>query len=158
MRAVGLLYGSTADTMEKVMPAWYAGAEEQRSSTAWDTYLEDLRKLNLCGEPLEVLAPGSSRQPADGKDFCGELVELYTTFARAGKMLNYQLNGSNDDAGDNEAQQERELNSGEFPMLPLGLRMRETEESRADHQGQATEGPGESLPPDQEERSAVSEE
>jgi flavodoxin I len=69
-------------------PTWNTGADEQRSGTAWDEYLEDIRALDLGGKPVAVFGLGDSL--GYGDNFCEALEELHSTFEAAGaKMLGY---------------------------------------------------------------------
>jgi len=67
-------------------PTWNTGADEQRSGTAWDDLLEEIRGTDLCGKPVAVFGTGDS--VSYGDNFCDAIEELHSTFAAAGaKML-----------------------------------------------------------------------
>merc|ERR1712187_797928 len=69
-------------------PTWNTGADEQRSGTAWDDYLEELRGTDFCGKPVAVFWTGDS--VSYGENFCDAIEELHSTFEAAGaKMLGY---------------------------------------------------------------------
>merc|ERR1711879_1000537 len=69
-------------------PTWNTGADEQRSGTAWDDLLEEIRGTDLCGKPVAVFGTGDS--VSYGDNFCDAIEELHSTFAAAGaKMLGY---------------------------------------------------------------------
>merc|ERR1711904_228539 len=40
------------------VPTWHTGADEQRSGTAWDDYLEEIRGLDMGGKPVAVFGLG----------------------------------------------------------------------------------------------------
>jgi flavodoxin I len=72
-------------------PTWNTGADEQRSGTAWDDYLEQIRALDLGGKPVAVFGVGDSY--GYGDNFCDAIEELHSTFQAAGaKMLGYVAN------------------------------------------------------------------
>jgi len=69
-------------------PTWNTGADEQRSGTAWDDYLDELKTLSLSGKPVAVFGCGDS--VSYGDNFCDAIEEIHSTFAAAGaKMLGY---------------------------------------------------------------------
>merc|ERR1719213_544506 len=49
-------------------PTWHTGADEQRSGTAWDDYLEEIRGLDLNGKPVAIFGCGDSAGYSD--NFC----------------------------------------------------------------------------------------
>merc|ERR1719487_2618184 len=70
------------------VPTWHTGADEQRSGTTWDDYLEEIRGLDMCGKPVAVFGLGD--QAGYGDNFCDGIEELHSTFAAAGaKMIGY---------------------------------------------------------------------
>merc|ERR1719160_813235 len=70
------------------VPTWHTGADEQRSGTAWDDYLESIKTLDLCGKPVAVFGTGDSASYGD--NYCDAIEEIHSTFAAAGaKMLGY---------------------------------------------------------------------
>jgi len=93
-------------------PTWNTGADEQRSGTAWDEYLEDIRSMDLGGKPVAVFGLGDS--VSYGDSFCEALEELHSTFEAAGaKMLGYvSSEGYQHSASKSE-------NDGKFLGLPL---------------------------------------
>merc|ERR1719305_93826 len=69
-------------------PTWHTGADEQRSGTTWDDYLDEIKGLDLCGKPVAVFGVGDSM--GYGDNFCDAIEELHSTFSAAGaKMLGY---------------------------------------------------------------------
>jgi flavodoxin I len=69
-------------------PTWNTGADEQRSGTTWDDYLETIRGMDLGGKPVAVFGSGDS--VGYGDNFCDAIEELHSTFEAAGaKMLGY---------------------------------------------------------------------
>jgi flavodoxin I len=69
-------------------PTWNTGADEQRSGTTWDDYLETIRGMDLGGKPVAVFGSGDSI--GYGDNFCDAIEELHSTFEAAGaKMLGY---------------------------------------------------------------------
>merc|ERR1719191_305223 len=69
-------------------PTWHTGADEQRSGTTWDDYLEEIRGLDLCGKPVAVFGTGDSSSYGD--NFCDAIEELHSAFEAAGaKMVGY---------------------------------------------------------------------
>merc|ERR1711990_543663 len=64
------------------------GADEQRSGTAWDDLLEEIRGTDLCGKPVAVFGTGDS--VSYGDNFCDAIEELHSAFSAAGaKMVGY---------------------------------------------------------------------
>jgi len=69
-------------------PTWSTGADEFRSGTTWDEYLEEIKGLDLKGKPVAVFGCGDSQGYAD--NFCDAIEEMHSTFEAAGaKMLGY---------------------------------------------------------------------
>merc|ERR1712190_570473 len=67
-------------------PTWNTGADEFRSGTTWDDYLEDIKALDLKGKPVAVFGCGDSQ--GYGDNFCDAIEEMHSTFKAAGaKML-----------------------------------------------------------------------
>merc|ERR1719335_1821248 len=93
-------------------PTWNTGADEQRSGTAWDDLLEEIRGTDLCGKPVAVFGTGDS--VSYGDNFCDAIEELHSTFAAAGaKML-----GAVDSSG-YEHDESKSDQDGKFLGLPL---------------------------------------
>merc|ERR1719235_1596512 len=94
------------------VPTWHTGADEQRSGTAWDDYLEEIRGLDLNGKPCAIFGLGDS--VGYGDNFCDAIEELHSTFSAAGaKML-----GQVDPSG-YEYQDSKSAVDGKFLGLPL---------------------------------------
>merc|ERR1719160_1220173 len=94
------------------LPTWNTGADEQRSGTAWDEYLEDIKGLDLCGKPVAVFGVGDSVGYTE--NFCDAIEELHNTFEAAGaKMLGY-VDASGYQHGDSKS-----VKDGKFVGLPL---------------------------------------
>jgi flavodoxin I len=95
------------------VPTWHTGADEQRSGTAWDDYLEEIRALNMCGKPVAIFGMGDS--VGYGDNFCDAIEELHSTFEAAGaKMLGYT-----DPSGYENYQESKSVKDGKFLGLPL---------------------------------------
>jgi len=93
-------------------PTWHTGADEQRSGTTWDDYLDDIKGLDLCGKPVAVFGVGDSM--GYGDNFCDAIEELHSTFAAAGaKMLGYVADG------DYSHTESKSVSGGKFLGLPL---------------------------------------
>merc|ERR1712060_740166 len=70
------------------LPTWNTGADEQRSGTVWDDYLEEIKAADFCGKPVAVFGTGDS--VSYGDNYCDGIEELHSTFEAAGaKMLGY---------------------------------------------------------------------
>jgi len=100
------------------LPTWNTGADTERSGTAWDEYLNDIKALDLCGKPVAIFGVGDS--VGYGDNFCDGIEELHNTFQAAGaKMLGYV------DAGQYEFYSEsKSVKDGKF----LGLAIDEDNE------------------------------
>merc|ERR1712084_62653 len=93
-------------------PTWNTGADEQRSGTAWDDYLEELKGMDFCGKPVAVFGTGDS--VSYGDNFCDAIEELHSTFEAAGaKMLGYVS------AEGYEHSESKSDQDGKFLGLPL---------------------------------------
>merc|ERR1712187_163664 len=93
-------------------PTWNTGADEQRSGTAWDDLLEEIRGTDLCGKPVAVFGTGDS--VSYGDNYCDAIEELHSTFAAAGaKMLGYVSSAGYEHS---ESKSEKD---GKFLGLPL---------------------------------------
>merc|ERR1712050_208888 len=69
-------------------PTWNTGADEYRSGTAWDDVIDDIKNLDLSGNPVAVFGCGD--QESYGDNFCDCIEEIHSTFAAAGaKMIGY---------------------------------------------------------------------
>merc|ERR1712118_377727 len=94
------------------VPTWHTGADEQRSGTVCDDYLEEIRGLDLCGKPVAVFGTGDSSSYGD--NFCDAIEELHSTFEAAGaKMVGYVPSSGYEHS---ESKSERD---GKFLGLPL---------------------------------------
>jgi len=95
------------------VPTWHTGADEQRSGTVWDDYLEEIRGLDLCGKPVAIFGLGD--QVSYGDNFCDAIEELHSTFEAAGaKMLGYTDSGNYADFTESKS-----VKDGKFLGLPL---------------------------------------
>merc|ERR1712193_486422 len=87
------------------VPTWNTGADEARSSTAWDDMLDDIRGLDLCGKPVAIYGLGD--QVGYGDNFCDAIEELHSTFSAAGaKMLGYVADGGYESYTDSKSVQD----------------------------------------------------
>ena len=69
-------------------PTWNTGADEQRTSTAWDDLFEEIDGLDLGGKPVAVFGLGDSSSYGD--NFCDAIEEIHGHFSAAGaKMVGY---------------------------------------------------------------------
>jgi len=94
------------------VPTWHTGADEQRSGTTWDDYLDEIKGLDLCGKPVAVFGAGDSM--GYGDNFCDAIEELHSTFEAAGaKMLGYT------DASGYQHAESKSVKDGKFLGLPL---------------------------------------
>jgi flavodoxin I len=95
------------------VPTWHTGADEQRSGTAWDDYLDEIRALDLNGKPCAVFGMGD--QAGYGDNYCDAIEELHNTFQAAGaKMLGYT-----DASGYEMYTESKSVQDGKFLGLPL---------------------------------------
>jgi flavodoxin I len=95
------------------VPTWHTGADEQRSGTAWDDYLEEIRALDMGGKPVAIFGLGD--QAGYGDNFCDGIEELHNTFEAAGaKMLGYV-----DASGYEMYTESKSVKDGKFLGLPL---------------------------------------
>merc|ERR1712203_1179780 len=93
-------------------PTWNTGADEYRSGTTWDDYLDEIKALDLKGKPVAVFGCGDSQGYAD--NFCDAIEEMHSTFKAAGaKML-----GAVDASGYTYEESKSEQD-GKFLGLPL---------------------------------------
>jgi len=93
-------------------PTWHTGADEQRSGTTWDDYLDEIKGLDLCGKPVAIFGVGDSM--GYGDNFCDAIEELHSTFSAAGaKMLGYVA------AGDYQHTESKSQDGDKFLGLPL---------------------------------------
>merc|ERR1712203_17800 len=93
-------------------PTWNTGADEFRSGTTWDDYLEDIKALDLKGKPVAVFGCGDSQ--GYGDNFCDAIEEMHSTFKAAGaKML-----GAVDSSGYQHAESKSEQD-GKFLGMPF---------------------------------------
>merc|ERR1719191_2490074 len=93
-------------------PTWNTGADEQRSGTSWDDFLEDIAGLDLCGKPVAIFGVGDSA--GYGDNFCDAIEELHSTFSSAGaKMLGYVA------ASDYQHSDSKSVQDDKFLGLPL---------------------------------------
>merc|ERR1719395_200255 len=133
VRAVGLFFGTQTGKTEDVassmgeaaaadlagydglivgLPTWNTGADSERSGTAWDEYLEEIKTLDLCGKPVAVFGVGDS--VGYGDNFCDAIEELHNTFQAAGaKMIGYT------DASGYQHSDSKSVQDGKFLGLPL---------------------------------------
>merc|ERR1711985_224407 len=95
------------------LPTWNTGADSERSGTAWDEYLEEIKTLDLCGKPVAVFGVGDS--VGYGDNFCDAIEELHNTFQAAGaKMIGYVPDSGYEFYADSKS-----VKDGKFLGLPL---------------------------------------
>jgi len=69
-------------------PTWNTGADEYRSGTTWDDYLDTIKESDLSGKTVAIFGCGDSQ--GYGDNFCDGIEELHNTFKAAGaKMVGY---------------------------------------------------------------------
>ena len=69
-------------------PTWNTGADEYRSGTTWDDYLDTIKEFDLNGKVVAIFGCGDSQSYAD--NFCDGIEELHNAFQAAGaKMVGY---------------------------------------------------------------------
>ena len=67
------------------IPTWNTGADEARSGTAWDDYVQEIPSLDFAGKPVAIVGLGDSSGYSDY--FCDAMEELYTAFLQSGAQL-----------------------------------------------------------------------
>lgn len=103
---------SELDGMIVGCPTWNTGADDMRSGTTWDEYLEAIQGYDLKGKTVAVFGCGDSQGYAD--NFCDGIEELHNTFQAAGaKMVGYT------DASGYEYSESKSVKDGKFSGLPL---------------------------------------
>jgi len=93
-------------------PTWNTGADEFRSGTTWDDYLEEIAALDLKGKPVAVFGCGDSQ--GYGDNFCDAIEEMHSTFAAAGAKMLGQVDASGYSYSESKSEQ-----GGKFLGLPL---------------------------------------
>jgi len=92
-------------------PTWNTGADEQRSGTGWDDYLDEIRGLSMDGKPVAVFGTGDSA--GYGDNFCDAIEEIHSAFKQAGaKMVGYV------DSSEYQHTDSKSDNDGKFLGLP----------------------------------------
>merc|ERR1712039_221203 len=66
-------------------PTWDTGADEYRTGTTMDDYLDEIRGLSLSGKPVAVFGCGDSA--GYGENFCDAIEEIYETFKATGAKM-----------------------------------------------------------------------
>merc|ERR1712241_115626 len=93
-------------------PTWNTGADENRSGTAWDDLLDEIKDIDLAGKPVAVFGCGDSQ--GYGDNFCDGIEEMHETFKAAGaKMVGYVS------AGDYQHTESKSVRGDKFLGLPL---------------------------------------
>lgn len=93
-------------------PTWNTGADEYRSGTSFDDYLDEIKELSLGGKPVAVFGCGDSE--GYGDNFCDAIEEIHSAFeAAGGKMIGYV------DASAYNHAESKSVNGGKFLGLPL---------------------------------------
>jgi len=93
-------------------PTWHTGADEQRSGTAFDDYIDEIKGLSMGGKPVAVFGTGDSA--GYGDNFCDAIEEIHSAFKSAGaKMVGYV-----DSSGYSHTESKSEA-GGKFVGLPL---------------------------------------
>jgi len=103
---------SELDGMIAGCPTWNTGADEYRSGTTWDDYLDTIKEYDLKGKVVAVFGCGDSQSYAD--NFCDGIEELHNAFQAAGaKMVGYV-----DESGYSYGES-KSVKDGKFLGLPL---------------------------------------
>ena len=76
---------TNAEALVCCIPTWNTGADEDRSGTAWDSYIKDISNLDLTGKPVAIIGLGDSSSYSDY--FCDAMEELYTAFSQSGAKM-----------------------------------------------------------------------
>lgn len=93
-------------------PTWNTDADEYRSGTSFDDYLDEIKGLSLGGKPVAVFGCGDSQ--AYGDNFCDAIQEIHGAFEAAGaKMIGYV------DSSAYQHSQSKSEKDGKFLGLPL---------------------------------------
>lgn len=93
-------------------PTWNTGADEYRSGTTWDDYVDSSKEYDLSGKVVAVFGCGDSQGYAD--NFCDGIEELHDAFEAAGaKMIGYV------DASGYTFGESKSVKDGKFLGLPL---------------------------------------
>jgi len=93
-------------------PTWNTGADEYRSGTSLDDYLDDIKALDLSSKPVAVFGCGDSQ--GYGDNFCDVIEEIHSTFKAAGAKM---IGGV--DASGYEYDESKSVKDGKFLGLPL---------------------------------------
>jgi flavodoxin I len=93
-------------------PTWNTGADEYRSGTSFDDYLDEIKGLSLGGKPVAVFGCGDSQ--GYGDNFCDAIEEIHSAFKAAGaKMIGYV------DASPYQHAESKSESDSKFLGLPL---------------------------------------
>jgi len=93
-------------------PTWNTGADEYRSGTSLDDYLDDIKALDLSSKPVAVFGCGDSQ--GYGDNFCDVIEEIHSTFKAAGAKMIGSV-----DASSYEYDESKSVKDGKFLGLPL---------------------------------------
>jgi len=93
-------------------PTWNTGADEYRSGTTWDDYLDEIKGLDLKGKPVAIFGCGDSQ--SYGENFCDAIEEMHSTFAAAGAKMLGKVDSSAYQHEESKSDQD-----GKFLGLPL---------------------------------------
>jgi len=104
---------SAFDALIVGVPTWHTGADTERSGTAWDSFIDDIKGMDsLKGKPCAVFGCGDSVGYSD--NFCDAIEEVHDAFEGAGcKMIGY-TDPSTYDFGESKS-----VRDGKFLGLPL---------------------------------------
>lgn len=94
-------------------PTWNTGATEQRSGTAWDEVLDDIRGTDMSKSKVAVFGLGDS--VSYGDYYCDAMEELYSAFKTAGATMH----GMWPTEGYLHSESEAEIEPGKFCGLAL---------------------------------------
>ena len=74
-----------AEALICCVPTWNTGADEARSGTAWDDYVQEIPSSDFAGKPIAIVGLGDSSGYSDF--FCDAMEELYTAFLQSGAKM-----------------------------------------------------------------------
>merc|ERR1711865_1133793 len=86
--------GDVADDLSQLLnfdglvvgtPTWNTGADENRSGTAWDDVIDELKGMDFSGKKVAIFGCGDSSSYSDY--FCDAIEEMHSIFSGAGAEM-----------------------------------------------------------------------
>ena len=109
------------------VPTWNTGADEERSGTAWDDFVGEIKQLEMNGRYVACVGLGDSAAYSD--NFCEAMEEIYSAFKEAGAKMIGRV--STEGYTFNES---KSVENGEFCGLPIDeINESELTEERVDN-------------------------